>query len=51
MYQTILGINNWKYMKIICGLKINLEGIFAVMNTTYAVVKILLEKNSGLNGI
>ena len=44
MYQTTLGINDWKYMEIIyvnCGLKMDLKGIFAVMNTTYAVVKIL----------
>ena len=44
MYQTTLGINDWKYMEIIyvnCGLKMDLKGIFAVMNTTYTVVKIL----------
>ena len=47
MYQTTLGINDWKYMEIIyvnCGLKMDLKGIFAVMNTTYTVEKILPEK-------
>ena len=47
MYQTTLGINDWKYMEIIyvnCGLKMDLKGIFAVMNTTCAVVKTLSEK-------
>ena len=46
-----MNVNIWKSYMWTVEKEVNMKAIFAAMNTTWAVVKIRPEKNSGLYGI
>ena len=49
--KSLITLNIWKSIKWTADKEVNAKAIFAVMNTTWAVMEIRPEKNSGLYGI